>query len=78
MNILQQEDLIKGAPDQALLEEAQNPTGQVPQYLVISEIKRRTDMRKRFEAEEQHPTDTVAELYATRDLAYRIVSYHQF
>ena len=61
MNILQQEDLIKGAPDQALLEEAQNPTGQVPQYLVISEIKRRTDMRKRFEAEEQQPTDTVAE-----------------
>ena len=61
MNILQQEDLIKGSPDQALLEEAQNPTGQVPQYLVISEIKRRTDMRKRYEAEEQQPTDTVAE-----------------
>ena len=61
MNILQQEDLIKGSPDQALLEEAQNPTGQVPQYLVMSEIQRRTDMRNRFEAEEQQPTDTVAE-----------------
>ena len=61
MNILEAEDLIKGSPDQTLLEEAQNPTGQVPQYLVMSEIQRRTDMRKRYEAEEQQPTDTVAE-----------------
>jgi len=61
MNILEAEDLIKGSPDQTLLEEAQNPTGQVPQYLVMSEIQRRTDMRKRFETEEQQPTDTVAE-----------------
>ena len=35
MNILEQEDLIKGMPDQGLQQEAQQPSGQVPQYLVI-------------------------------------------
>ena len=47
MNILQQEDIIKGLPDQALQEEAKKPSGQVPQFLVVSEIQRRTDMRKK-------------------------------
>ena len=48
MNILEVEDIIKGLPDQALQKEAQAPSGQVPQFLVVSEIQRRTDMRKRF------------------------------
>ncbi len=60
MNIFEQEDLIKGLPDQALMKEAQQPTGQVPQYLVISEIKRRQDMRKRFSQQNQdQPEGTV-------------------
>ena len=58
MNILEQEDLIKGLPDQALMKEASAPSGQVPQFLVISEIKRRSDMRKRFE-QQQQPDGTV-------------------
>ena len=53
MNILEAEDIIKGLPDQALFEEAQMPSGQVPQFLVVSEIQRRSDMRKRFQ--EQQP-----------------------
>jgi len=61
MNILQQEDIIKGTPDELLIQEAKAPTGQVPQYLVISELHRRTDMRKRFAAEEEQPQQTVAE-----------------
>lgn len=60
MNILEVEDMIKGLPDQALQQEAQAPTGQVPQFLVISEIQRRTDMRKRFQ-QEQQPQGTVAD-----------------
>ena len=48
MNIFEQEDLIKGLPDQSLMQEAQRPSGQLPQYLVVSEIQRRQDMRKRF------------------------------
>lgn len=51
MNILEQEDIIKGLPDQALMQEAQMPSGQVPQFLVISEIQRRKDMRKRYNSE---------------------------
>ena len=61
MNILEQEDLIKGLPDQALFQQAENPTGEVPQFLVISEIQRRNDMRKRFEASEPQPQTTAAE-----------------
>ena len=53
MNILEAEDIIKGLPDQSLMQEAQAPSGQVPQFLVVSEIQRRTDMRKRYE--EQQP-----------------------
>ena len=53
MNILEQEDIIKGLPDQALMQEAQMPSGQVPQYLVVSEIQRRSDMRKRYKSEQE-------------------------
>jgi len=61
MNILEQEDLIKGAPDNLLLQEAQSPTGRVPQFLVVSEIQRRKSMRDRFSAQEQQPEQSVAE-----------------
>lgn len=53
MNILEVEDMVKGLPDQALFKEAEQPSGQVPQFLVVSEIQRRTDMRKRYQ--EQQP-----------------------
>ena len=60
MNIFQQEDVIKGMPDQALMKEAKAPTGRIPQYLVVSEIQRRADMRKRFAGEQQSmPQSTV-------------------
>jgi hypothetical protein len=61
MNILQTEDLVKGMPDQQLMQQAQAPDGQVPQYLLISEVQRRQDMRKRFQAQEEQPQGTVAE-----------------
>ena len=57
MNILEIEDMIKGLPDQALQREAQMPSGQIPQFLVVSEIQRRGDMRKRFS--ERQPQGTV-------------------
>ena len=57
MNILEIEDMIKGLPDQALQREAQMPSCQVPQFLVVSEIQRRGDMRKRFS--ERQPQGTV-------------------
>jgi hypothetical protein len=62
MNILEIEDIIKGLPDQALMQEAQAPSGQMPQFLVVSEIQRRADMRKRFQNQQQEmPQGTVAQ-----------------
>ena len=61
MNIIEQEDIIKGLPDDALQREARMPSGQVPQFLVVSEIQRRTDMRKRFEANQPQQNMSVAD-----------------
>jgi hypothetical protein len=62
MNILEIEDIIKGLPDQALMQEAQAPSGQMPQFLVVSEIQRRADMRKRFQNQQQEmPQGTIAQ-----------------
>jgi hypothetical protein len=61
MNILEIEDIIKGLPDQSLIQEAQAPSGQMPQFLVVSEIQRRADMRKRFQNQQQEmPQGTIA------------------
>ena len=60
MNILEIEDMVKGLPDDRLQQEAEMPTGQVPQFLVVSEIQRRSDMRRRFaERQQQQPQGTV-------------------
>jgi len=59
MNILEMEDLVKGVPDQRLIQEAQQPSGQLPQFLVMSELQRRQDMRKRFQAQQEQPQGTV-------------------
>jgi hypothetical protein len=49
MNIIQLEDNLKSLPDSNLQNEMTNPTGMFPQYLVMSEIQRREDMRKDYE-----------------------------
>jgi len=69
VDILEIEDVLKGLPDQALRQEAQQPSGQVPQYMVVSEIQRRSKMRKRFEAQKEQPSTTVAEQILTGGVA---------
>ena len=69
MDILEIEDVLKGLPDQALMQEAQQPTGQVPQYMVVSEIQRRSKMRKSFEAQKKQPSTTIAEQILTGGVA---------
>lgn len=61
MNILQQQDALKNLSDQQLMQEAQAPSGSVPQFLVLGELKRRKDMRSSFRAQAEQPTTTVAE-----------------
>jgi hypothetical protein len=69
VDILEIEDVLKGLPDQALMQEAQQPTGQVPQYMVVSEIQRRSKMRKSFEAQKKQPSTTIAEQILTGGVA---------
>ncbi len=59
MNIVQLQDLLKGLPDTRLKQEMDQPTGSVPQYLVLSEIVRRDKMRTTGMA--QSPTTTVVQ-----------------
>ena len=49
MNIIQLEDNLKSVPDDRLQQEMSNPSGNFPQYLVMSEIQRRTKMREDYE-----------------------------
>ncbi len=49
MNIIQVEDNLKSIPDDRLKQEMSNPSGMFPQYLVMSEIQRRTKMREDYE-----------------------------
>ena len=49
MNIIELEDNIKGLPDKSLQNEMVNPTGMFPQYLVMSELQRRQEMRKDYQ-----------------------------
>lgn len=59
MNILEAEDMVKGLPDQVLFQYAQNPPPQIPQYLAVSEVQRRQEMRQRFQAQSQGQQPTV-------------------
>jgi hypothetical protein len=60
MNIIEMEDMVKGLPDQLLMQEAQAPSGRIPQFLALSEVQRRKDMRDRFQ--QQAPQQTVKDM----------------
>ena len=60
MNIIEMEDMVKGLPDQVLMQEAQAPSGRIPQFLALSEVQRRKDMRDRFQ--QQAPQQTVKDM----------------
>lgn len=60
MNIIKLQDQLRGVPDNTLVGYVQNPTGQVPTYLALSELQRRKEMRSKYQASQ--PEDkTVAE-----------------
>lgn len=46
MNVIQLQDMLRGLPDDRLKQELSQPTGSVPQYLVLSEVVRRDKMRE--------------------------------
>jgi len=60
MNIAKIQNQLKLVPDSALAGYVQNPDGQVPSYLALSEISRRTLLRKSAAPKEEAPTESVA------------------
>ena len=60
MNIIKLQDELRGVPDNALIGYVQNPTGNVPSYLALSELQRRKDMRAKYQAQ-QAPETSVAD-----------------
>ena len=60
MNIIKLQDELRSVPDNALIGYVQNPTGNVPSYLALSELQRRKDMRTKYEAQ-QTPQSSVAD-----------------
>jgi len=63
MNLIEIAEDLKDVPDQYLMQEIQQPTGNFPAYLVVSELSRRKRMREKVAKE--MPTQTVAEELAT-------------
>jgi hypothetical protein len=60
MNIIKLQDMLRGVDDNALINYVQNPQGEVPSYLALSELQRRKDTRAKYQAE-QAPESSVAE-----------------
>ncbi len=52
MNLIDIEDRLKDLSDQQLMQQMQRPDGTAPQFLVMSELKRRKEMRDRAPAPE--------------------------
>ena len=68
-NILEQEDYIKGLPDSELQRMVAQPSGDIPDFLPLSEINRRTEMRKKYEATEQPQMRSIASNIMAEGLA---------
>ncbi len=54
MNLIQQAEQLKNLPDQALAQMQQRPTD-MPPYLVVAEMQRRSNMRKAYQGQQGSP-----------------------
>jgi hypothetical protein len=64
INIIKIQDDLKGAPDDTLVGYVQNPTGQVPTYLALSELERRKRMRASYQANKPEEKTVAEDLVA--------------
>ena len=60
-NIIQIQDDLKNVSDQDLVNFVKRPTGQVPSYLALGEIKRRKETRDKYQGQKAQQKSTVAE-----------------
>jgi hypothetical protein len=61
MNLVDLQDKLKNLSEEQLVSEMQMPSGQLPQFLVLSEITRRQKMRESFEGQQGQEQTTVAQ-----------------
>jgi hypothetical protein len=60
MNIVKLQQQLQNVPDNALIGYVQNPSGQVPSYLALTELNRRKSMREEYQ-QQAAPEKSVAE-----------------
>tara|TARA_R110002020_G_scaffold333086_1_gene548505 strand:- start:1242 stop:3077 length:1836 start_codon:yes stop_codon:yes gene_type:complete len=60
-NIIQIQDDLKNVSDQDLVNFVKRPTGQVPSYLALGEIKRRKETRDKYQGEKAKQKTTVVD-----------------
>ena len=61
MNVIEVQEALKDFSQEQLIKEMQMPSGQAPQFLVLSELNRRQRMKQDFEARQAQQQPTVAE-----------------
>ncbi len=61
MNLLKMQDSLKNLSQDQLISEMQSPSGDLPQFLVLSEITRRQKMENAFAQDSNEEQSTVAE-----------------
>ena len=61
MNIIELQDSLKDVSDNVLMREMQSPSGNMPQFLVLSELTRRRRMRDDYKRQQAVNMPTVAE-----------------
>lgn len=69
MNLIQLSDDLKGLSDQQLATELNQPTGVVPSFLVMSELKRRKDARAMAQSGPPDDGKSLAEEYTQQAMA---------
>jgi len=77
MNIVKLQNELKNVPDQALIGYVQNPTGQVPSYLALSELQRRKEMREKYQAAQPDKTTVAEDLAAPQSQPQGIAAIQQ-
>lgn len=61
-NLLELDDVVKGMSDDRLFQEGKQPSGIAPQFLIVSEIDRRTREKKKYEEQQKKmPEKTVSQ-----------------
>jgi hypothetical protein len=67
MNIVKLQNMLRGVGDDALINYVQNPTGEVPSYLALSELKRRKEVRDTYQAAQPEEKSVAEDLTQSPD-----------